>query len=98
MASQPQAAGKQRGASAVVTDPPRPPAATGSQVVVRTSGGLVAGRRTGGVAVFRGVPYARPPVGALRFASPRPPEPWRGVRRATHFADVSFQSVIPNRP
>ncbi|MET7453914.1 carboxylesterase family protein [Streptomyces sp. NPDC005574] len=98
MASQPQAAGKQRGASAVVTDPPRPTAARGSEVVVRTSGGLVAGRRTGGVAVFRGVPYARPPVGALRFASPRPPRPWRGVRPATHFSDVSFQSVIPNRP
>jgi para-nitrobenzyl esterase len=98
MASQPQAAGKRRGASAVVTDPPRPRAATAPRVVVRTSGGLVAGERAGRVAAFRGVPYARPPLGALRFASPRPPEPWDGVREAVRFTDVSFQSVIPNRP
>jgi para-nitrobenzyl esterase len=98
MASQPQAAGERRGASAAVTDPPRPRAATGSRVVVRTSGGLVAGEHARGVSVFRGVPYARPPVGALRFSSPRPPEPWRGVREAVRFTDVSFQTAVPNRP
>ncbi|MEU3878187.1 carboxylesterase family protein, partial [Streptomyces sp. NPDC029704] len=35
---------------------------------VRTNDGVVQGRWTGGQAVFRGIPYARPPVGALRFA------------------------------
>ncbi|WP_307853856.1 carboxylesterase/lipase family protein [Streptomyces tagetis] len=66
--------------------------------MVRTSGGLVAGERAGGVSVFRGVPYARPPLAALRFASPRPPVPWRGVREARRLPGVSFQSVIPSRP
>ncbi|GAA4800759.1 carboxylesterase/lipase family protein [Streptomyces ziwulingensis] len=98
MASQPQAAGERRGVSAVVTGPPRPPAATGSRPVVRTSGGLVAGERAAGVTAFRGVPYARPPLGPLRFASPRPPEPWRGIREAVRFAPVSLQPPVPNRP
>ncbi|MER6424944.1 carboxylesterase family protein [Streptomyces sp. NPDC001137] len=97
MASQPQAEAERRGVSAVAADPPRPRAAE-TRVVVRTSAGLVAGERAGRCAVFRGVPYARPPLGALRFASPRPPEPWDGVREAVRFTDVSFQSVIPNRP
>ncbi|KOT33159.1 carboxylesterase [Streptomyces caelestis] len=96
MASQSQAAGKRPGVSAVVAGPSR--AVTGNRVVVRTSAGRVAGERAGRVAVFRGVPYAAPPVGALRFASPRPPVPWSGVREAVRFTDVSFQSVIPNRP
>ncbi|WP_208618638.1 carboxylesterase family protein, partial [Streptomyces europaeiscabiei] len=63
-----------------------------------TSAGPVAGERTGRVAAFRGIPYARPPLGELRFASPRPPVPWREVRDAVRFADVSFQSSIPSRP
>ncbi|WP_367129035.1 carboxylesterase/lipase family protein [Saccharothrix sp. HUAS TT1] len=64
-------------------------------VVARTTAGAVAGERTGGVVVWRGVPYAAPPVGALRFASPRPPRPWDGVRDATAFAPASLQSIIP---
>ncbi|HZG05449.1 MAG TPA: carboxylesterase family protein [Streptomyces sp.] len=69
------------------------PAAGGSDsVVVRTTAGRVAGERTGGLAVFRGVPYAAPPVGGLRFASPRPCEPWRGVRDATVFGPPALQT------
>ena len=65
-----------------------------SRVEVRTERGRVSGRMEpvdgppGGcarVAAFRGVPFARPPFGALRFAAPAPPEPWDGVRRATEF-------------
>ncbi|MFC9891867.1 carboxylesterase/lipase family protein [Streptomyces pilosus] len=96
MASQPQAAARRAGTSAAVTEPSR--ATTGNRVVARTESGLVAGERSGRVAVFRGVPYAAPPVGALRFASPRPPVPWTGVREAVRFSDVSFQSAVPNRP
>ncbi|WP_327742881.1 carboxylesterase family protein [Streptomyces europaeiscabiei] len=98
MTVQPQAADGRTKANAVATDGPRPRAASGSRVVVRTSAGPVAGERTGRVAAFRGIPYARPPLGELRFASPRPPAAWREVRDAVRFADVSFQSSIPSRP
>ncbi|MFI1940745.1 carboxylesterase family protein [Streptomyces purpureus] len=64
-------------------------------VVTRISGGLIAGERGGGLSVFRGVPYAAPPVGALRYCSPRPVTPWSGVRDATRFAPVSYQTYLP---
>jgi para-nitrobenzyl esterase len=38
-----------------------------------------------GAHVWRGIPTAQPPVGALRWRAPRPPEPWSGVRDATRF-------------
>lgn len=54
------------------------------EVEIDTPLGHVRGRRTpDGVEVFRGIPYAAPPVGSLRFRAPQPPEPWSGVRDAT---------------
>lgn len=53
--------------------------------VVRTATGLVLGRREAGLAVFRGIPFAEPPVGAARFAAPRPARRWDGVREAFSF-------------
>lgn len=50
--------------------------------VAATPYGRVRGHRRSGVTVFRGVPYAATPTGAARFAAPRPPEPWNGIRRA----------------
>src|SRR3990170_2003825 len=44
-----------------------------------------------GSAVFRGVPYAQPPVGPLRWRSPLPVEPWKGVRAAKHDAPACPQ-------
>jgi hypothetical protein len=47
-----------------------------------------------GVTVFRGVPFARPPVGALRLAAPVPSEPWDGVREAGAFGPPPPQSRV----
>ncbi len=54
-------------------------------VEVDTSAGRVRGRWEGGVAVFRGVPFAAPPVAPHRFAPPQPVAPWDGVRDAFRF-------------
>ncbi|MFI1184959.1 carboxylesterase/lipase family protein [Streptomyces californicus] len=65
----------------------------GSAPEVRTVHGTVRGAVERGVAVFRGIPYAAPPVGALRFRAPAPPEPWTGVREA-----VAYGPTAPKRP
>ncbi|HEX5119928.1 MAG TPA: carboxylesterase family protein [Pseudonocardiaceae bacterium] len=52
---------------------------------VRTAAGTLRGRGEAGVAVFRGIPFAEPPIGALRFAAPRPVRGWAGVREAVSY-------------
>ena len=52
---------------------------------VRTSTGTVRGRWEDGVAVYRGIPFAAPPVGPRRFTAPQPAGRWEGVRDASHF-------------
>ncbi|WP_328998476.1 carboxylesterase family protein [Kribbella sp. NBC_00709] len=65
---------------------------------VRTTTGLVRGRSENGLAVFRGIPFARPPVGELRFAAPQPAEAWAGVREAMSFGPPPPQSLIFGPP
>ena len=45
----------------------------------------------GAITVFRGLPYAEPPVGDLRWQAPQPPATWSGVRVADTFADSCHQ-------
>jgi len=52
---------------------------------VETESGKVAGRRSDGLAVFLGIPYAAPPVGPLRLRPPQPVPPWPGVRDAMSY-------------
>jgi para-nitrobenzyl esterase len=63
--------------------------------VVETSAGWLAGKNQEDVLVFRGIPFAKPPVGPLRFRAPEPPEPWIGVRDATRFGPGGPQGVNP---
>ncbi|MCV7290746.1 carboxylesterase/lipase family protein [Mycolicibacterium wolinskyi] len=59
---------------------------------VRTEQGLLEGRLRRGNADFRGISYAQPPVGALRFAVPAPVASWDGVRHAVEFGPAPPQS------
>jgi para-nitrobenzyl esterase len=58
----------------------------GQGPVVRTADGLVRGQAAGPADEYLGIPYAAPPVGALRWRPPQPAAPWPGVRQATSFA------------
>ncbi|MBI1180197.1 MAG: carboxylesterase family protein [Alphaproteobacteria bacterium] len=59
--------------------------------VVQVSQGDVAGSMIDGYAVFRGIPYAAPPVGPLRWRAPQPVAAWEGVRPATGFGPMCAQ-------
>jgi para-nitrobenzyl esterase len=61
-------------------------------LVVRSRPGELRGAREGGVAVFRGLPYAASPVGELRFQPPQPVPAWRGVRDATKDGPIAPQA------
>lgn len=75
---------------------------------VRTDAGMLGGSETSdGVQVFRGIPFAAPPVGDLRWRAPQPVEAWDGVRSASEFGDVCIQppgegrlniAVLPDSP
>jgi len=51
-------------------------------LLVKTEAGVVRGKSVKGITVFKNIPYAAAPVGALRFAAPVKPAPWNGVRDA----------------
>ena len=61
--------------------------------VISLSDGKLTGVCTpdGAVEVYAGIPYAKPPVGDLRWREPQDPEPWEGVLAADHFAPMSMQ-------
>ena len=62
--------------------------------IVETTHGPVAGVQEGGLHFFRGIPFAAPPVAALRWLPPQPVMPWREVRQAAAFGPVSPQNPI----
>ena len=58
-------------------------AAMGSDPLVQIDAGALRGTYIGSTVAFRGIPYARPPVGELRWAAPLPVVPWQGVKEAS---------------
>ena len=60
---------------------------------VKTDAGVLSGTSAAapGVRVFKGVPFAAPPVGALRWRAPQPVAKWTGARKADTFGDVCVQ-------
>lgn len=63
----------------------------GLEVEVTLAEGVVRGRRLPDLLSWRGIPYAAPPVGALRLRAPEPVQPWAGVRDATEFGPSAPQ-------
>lgn len=64
---------------------------------VRTQAGLVQGTLEDGITVYRGMPFAAPPLGDLRWRAPQPPAAWTGVRNADKFAPGCMQTPVVNR-
>ncbi|XP_037124588.1 acetylcholinesterase-like [Syngnathus acus] len=68
---------------------------TQNDLVVNTSNGKVRGKYLpvlgGSIRTFLGIPYAKPPLGELRFRAPEPAERWEGVLDATNYANSCYQ-------
>jgi para-nitrobenzyl esterase len=75
-------------ATMATADPPAPE--------VKTAAGIVRGKAgsEGRIRVFKGIPYAAPPVGEGRWREPRPALPWDGVREATAFGAQCVQGPV----
>ena len=64
-------------------------------VQIKTNNGLVEGvSESSGVRSFKGIPFAAPPVGELRWREPQPANNWTGVRKCDHFAAMGVQPPI----
>jgi para-nitrobenzyl esterase len=74
-------------------------AAPGEQVffTAETASGRVLGINNAGIKEFKGIPYGAPTGGRGRFAPPRPPAPWSGVRECIGYGQISPQTVADLR-
>jgi para-nitrobenzyl esterase len=77
----------------VAAVPPKP--ISGRLGVVTISGGQVRGgtNQTGDVAFYKGIPFAAPPVGNLRWQAPHPVKPWIGVRECQQYGPSPMQAA-----
>ena len=62
--------------------------------IMTTAEGSLRGQILGDVVSFKGVPFAAPPVGALRWREPAPVRPWAGVRNALAFGPPCAQAAL----
>lgn len=58
---------------------------------IKVSGGLIEGTVDNGLHVYRGIPFAAPPTGKLRWAAPQPVVPWDGVKKTDKYAPACYQ-------
>ncbi|MCX7912100.1 MAG: carboxylesterase/lipase family protein [Dehalococcoidales bacterium] len=65
------------------------------EAIVSTKYGKLRGAFQDGIYVFKGIPYAAPPVGEMRWHPPQPPERWHGVRPALEYGAIAPQNVMP---
>jgi len=69
--------------------------AASSRPTARIESGTLAGVTNDGVTAYKGIPFAKPPVGGLRWRPPQPPVPWTGVRDATRYGPDCMQEPFP---
>lgn len=50
------------------------------------------------IRIYKGIPYASPPIGNFRWKEPQPPEHWQGIRAADHFGNSAMQNTAPRNP
>lgn len=62
-----------------------------SHLLAKTTAGMVRGKAVEGGIVFKGIPFAAPPLGPRRFRPPESVEPWEGIREATQFGPACPQ-------
>ncbi len=63
---------------------------------VEIDSGTIEGAVSGGILSFKGIPYAAPPVGSLRWRSPQPVQRWTSVRLATQYGHDCMQIPDPS--
>lgn len=81
--------------AAIMLGPTVAPAQNAGPTVAIDAGRLAGTVDEAGMRVFRGIPFAAPPVGDLRWREPQPVAPWTGVREASEFGDRCQQSPFP---
>jgi para-nitrobenzyl esterase len=70
-----------------------PVSAAHAQITQATvSGGAVSGVAQDGISIFKGIPFAAPPIGDRRWKAPAPVKPWSGVKKADAFANACMQA------
>ena len=65
--------------------------------IVKAPAGAVEGQMEGDLRVFKGIPYALPPVGSRRWRPPSPMPRWAGVKQTTEFGPACFQPQNPGK-
>jgi len=63
------------------------------QTIVKTQNGKVEGYASGDVRIFKGIPFAQPPVGELRWKAPQPVQDWEGVKKCKAFGPSPIQNT-----
>lgn len=82
-------------AGAHAMQPPASPG-TGNTILAKTRSGPVTGQRDGDLNIYKGIPFAEPPVGSLRWRAPQPVRPWKATLAATAFAPACMQTPNPS--
>ena len=62
---------------------------------VKVEGGIIQGTVTEDLTIYKGIPFAAPPVGDLRWKAPQPVQKWEGVKQTVDFAPAPMQGGNP---